>query len=126
MKLVFWTLALALWLGGCSSNSSPANYSLSEGEDGVFTSGNAGRPIPSNEIKGLTERQVIALFGTPQLDRKDAVTRVLRYKSDACTLFVFVTSDRVQYADAYDLKLRRLAPADRCAGSVAAQKRNSA
>lgn len=129
MKLVFQTLALAvsltLALGGCQSTSTAPNYTLSEGEEGVFTSANAGKPIPAASIKGMTERQVIATFGAPQLDRKDATTRVLRYQSDACTLFVFVSADRAQYADAYDPKMRRLAPADRCAGSIAAQKRSA-
>lgn len=129
MKLVFRTLAVALSLtlslGGCQSTSSAPNYTLSEGEEGVFTTSNAGRPIPAANIKGMNEQQLLATFGTPQLDRKDGRTRVLRYKSDACTLFVFVSADRAQYADAYDPKMRRLAPADRCAGSVAAQKRSA-
>ena len=129
MKSVFRilvpTVLLAVGLGACSGASSPANYTLSEGEEGIFTTSNAGRPIPAAQIKGMTEQQLLATFGPPQLDRKDALTRVLRYRSDACTLFVFVSSDRAQYADAYDPKMRRLTPADRCAGSVAAQKRSS-
>lgn len=129
MKPVFWILApvvcLAACLGGCSGNSAPTNYTLSEGEEGIFTTSNAGRPIAAAQIKGMTEQQLLATFGPPQLDRKDALTRVLRYKSDACTLFVFVSADRAQYADAYDPKMRRLTPADRCAGSVAAQKRSA-
>jgi hypothetical protein len=74
----------------------------------------------------MDERQLQETFGAPHLDRRDATSRVLRYQSDACTLFVFVTADRAEFADAYDLHLRPLKPADQCAGSVAAQKRRSA
>lgn len=118
-------LAVSLLLGGCVTTAAP-EYALTEGEEGLFRSANAGKPIPMATIKGMDEQQLRATFGMPQLDRKDALTRVLRYQSDACTLFVFVSSNRAQYADAYDLKLRRLAYADQCAGSVAAQKRGSA
>ena len=65
-----------------------------------------------------------ATFGAPQMDRRDATTRVLRYTSDACILFVFVQGSRAAYADAYDPHLRPLKPIDQCAGSVATQKRN--
>ena len=113
----------ALLLGGCVTNSNP-EYALSGGENGVFRSANAGKPIPLEKIKGMDEKQLLATFGSPQLDRHDAATRVLRYKSDACTLFVFVSGTHAQYADAYDPQLRPLKPADECAGSVAAQKHN--
>jgi hypothetical protein len=122
MKAAFGAIAAALALGGCVAGSNP-DYALSGGETGVFNSANPGRPIPLDRIKGMDERQLLATFGPPQLDRRDAATRVLRYKSDACTLFVFVSGDRAQYADAYDTRLRPLHPADQCAGSVAAQKR---
>lgn len=123
MKSAFWPLAAAsLLLAGCVSESTP-QYSLTGNEQGIFHSANAGRPIPVNQIKGMDERQLRATFGEPALDRKDASTRVMRYQSDACSLFVYLTNDRAQYADAYDLKLRPLMNADQCAGSVAAQRR---
>jgi hypothetical protein len=123
MKSAFWPLAaVALLLGGCVSESSQP-YSLSGNEQGIFHSANAGRPIPLSRIKGMDEQQLRATFGAPALDRKDASTRVLRYQSDACSLFVYLSNDRADYADAYDLKLRRLMNADQCAGSVAAQRR---
>lgn len=122
MKRGLGAVAVALAVGGCVT-ASEQPYSLTGGETGVFRSANAGRPIPLDHIKGMTEKQLMATFGAPQLDRRDATTRVLRYKSDACTLFVFVSGDRAQYADAYDPLLRPLQPADQCAGSVAAQKR---
>ena len=123
MKLAFWPLAAAaLLLGGCVTEPTP-QYSLSGNEQGVFRSTNAGRPIPVSQIKGMDERQLRATFGLPALDRKDAATRVLRYQSDACSLFVYLSNDRADYADAYDLKLRPLMNTDQCAGSVAAQRR---
>lgn len=125
MKLAFWPLvAVALFLGGCVTESTP-QYSLSGNELGTFHSANAGRPIPVSQIKGMDVQQLRATFGLPALDRKDAATRVLRYQSDACSLFVYLSNDRAQYADAYDLKLRRLMNTDECAGSVAAQRRTS-
>jgi hypothetical protein len=118
-------LAALLVLGGCVSNSSEPTYSLSGGEVGIFHSLNAGRPIPESQIKGMDERQLTATFGSPQLDRKDSWSRVLRYQSDACTLFVYVKGDRAQYVDAYDPQLRPLINKDQCAGSVAAQKHSA-
>ena len=112
----------ALLLAGCTTDQTP-RYSLSSGETGVFRSANAGRPIPLSQIKGMDERQLTATFGTPKFDRRDAATRTLRYHSDACTLFVYLTGDRAQFADALDPQMRPLPP-DQCAGSVAAQKRN--
>lgn len=125
MNSAFWPLAAAsLLVGGCVSESSQP-YSLSGGEQGIFRSANAGRPIPMSRIKGMDERQLRATFGLPALDRKDAATRVLRYQSDACSLFVYLSNDRAEYADAYDLKLRPLMNTDQCAGSVAAQRRTA-
>ncbi|SJZ94278.1 hypothetical protein SAMN02745126_02982 [Enhydrobacter aerosaccus] len=125
MKPAFWPLAAAcLLLGGCVSDSDP-HYSLSGGEQGIFRSANAGRPIPVSEIKGMDEAQLRARFGAPLLDRKDGTARVLRYQSDACSLFVYMAKDRVDYVDAYDPKLRPLMNVNECAGSVAAQRRTS-
>ena len=120
---------LFLVLGACTTQQAP-QYSLVGGEKGVFTSRNAGTPIPLERIKGMSEQDLVATFGAPGLDRKDEPARVLRYQSDACTLFVSLyrtngTTWRAQFADAYDTYLRPL-PVDPCAGSVAAQKRRSA
>jgi hypothetical protein len=122
----FGALLLA---AGCVSNS-PPQYSLSGGEKGVFSSRNAGSPIPLDRIKGLDENQLVALLGTGALDRKDDPARALRYQSDACVLFVYLyrksgTAWQAEFADAYDLHLRPL-PVDQCAGSVAAQKKRVA
>ena len=109
-------------LAGCVESA--PRYSLSGDEAGVFRSANPGRPISIEQIKGMDERQLAATFGTPKLDRRDAASRVLRYNSDACTLFIYVQGGRAQYADAYDPQMRSLS-ADQCAGSVAAQKRTA-
>lgn len=129
MKSALSALMFGLLLGGCVTDSSP-QYSLGAGEKGVFTSRNAGTPIPAERIKGLDEVQLAAMFGTGALDRKDDPARALRYQSDACVLFVYLyrrggTAWKAEYADAYDLQLRPL-PVDQCAGSVAAQKRRVA
>jgi hypothetical protein len=129
MKPAFGALAFILLLGGCVTDSGP-QYSLTGGEKGVFTSRNAGTPIPLDRIKGLDEAQLAAMFGTGVLDRKDDPARAMRYQSDACSLFVYLyrrdgTAWKAEYADAYDLQLRPL-PVDQCAGSVAAQKKRVA
>ena len=123
MKSAFSALAAALLLGGCVSDGGTPQYSLTGGEQGVFRSANAGRAIPVGTIKGMDENQLKATFGVPALDRKDGPMRALRYQSDGCSLWVYVSAGRAQYAEAYDPQLRPLANADQCAGSVAAQKR---
>ena len=130
MKWGFGGFAALLLVTGCVSNSSPPQYSLAGGEKGVFSSRNAGSPIPLDRIKGLSENQLVALLGTGVLDRKDDPARALRYQSDACVLFVYLyrksgTAWQAEFADAYDLQLRPL-PVDQCAGSVAAQKKRVA
>ena len=123
MKSASVALAAAFLLGGCVSDSGSPQYSLTGGEQGVFRSANAGRAIPVATIKGMDDAQLKATFGTPALDRKDGATRALRYQSDGCSLWVYVSAGRAQYAEAYDPQLRQLAGADQCAGSVAAQRR---
>ena len=129
MRSAFGALAAILLLGGCQTGGTQ-EYSLGAGEPGVFSSRNAGSPIPADRIKGLDEPQLVALFGAPQLDRKDGTARVLRYKSDACTLFISMYQRdgqpfKAEFADAYDTQLRPLPP-DQCAGSIAAQKKRVA
>ncbi len=120
---------LVLLLGACTTEQAP-QYALATGEKGVFTSRTPGVPIAPERIKGMTEQQLVSTFGAPALDRKDEPARVLRYQSDACTLFVYLyrtggTSWQAQTADALDTYLRPL-PVDQCAGSVSAQKRRIA
>jgi hypothetical protein len=123
MKSALVALAAVCLLGGCVSESAAPQYSLTGGEQGVFRSANAGRAIPVAQIKGMDESQLKATFGAPALDRKDGPMRALRYQSDGCSLWVYVSAGRAQYAEAYDPQLRPLTSADQCAGSVAAQKR---
>ena len=94
--------------GACTQNT--PQYSLSGGENGVFSSRNAGSPISLERIKSMSDDQVIATFGAPALDRKDGPVRALRYNSDGCTLFVYISGSpgRAQFADAYDTRLRPL------------------
>jgi hypothetical protein len=124
MKSAVRIACATLLLAGCVSESDP-RYSLSGGEVGIFRSTNAGRPIPVSSIKGMDERQLQATFGAPVLDRKDGPTRALRYQSDACSLFVYVSGGKAQHTEAYDPQLRPLMNVDQCAGSVAAQKRTA-
>ncbi len=123
MKSAWAALAVVSLLGGCVSNGDSPQYSLTGDQKGVFHSANAGRPIPLDQIKGMNEQQLQATFGAAGLDRKDGSSRVLRYQSDACVLFVYVSATRVTFADALDPQMRPLPPDD-CAGSVAAQKRS--
>ena len=110
-----------LLLTGCVEQA--PRYSLGSGEAGVFRSRQcrAGRSR-STTIKGMDERQVAPPSASADLDRRDAATRTLRYHSDGCTLFVYMTNERAQFADALDPQMRPL-PLDACAGSVATQKR---
>ncbi len=122
MNRAFLAAVLAsLFVGGCVSTSAP-EYSLTGNEAGIFRSNNAGRPIAVSQIKGMTEPQLTAMFGAARLDRKDASSRLLRYKSDGCTLFVYMNGPRADYVEAYDPQLRPLINIDACAGSVAAQR----
>lgn len=122
---IVWIPAFALLLAGCVTSSEP-KYSLSNNtETGIFRSTNAGRPIPVSSIRGMDERQLQATFGQPALDRRDGPVRALRYQSDACTLFVYVSGGKAQHTEAYDPQLRPLINIDQCAGSVAAQKRTA-
>jgi len=121
----FQTTALLVLLSAGACTQSGPGYSLSGGETGVFTSRNAGAPLSLDRIKGMSEQQVITTFGAPALDRKDGPMRVLRYQSDGCSLFVYVSAGRAQYTDAYDPQLRPLTNADQCAGSIAAQRRTA-
>ena len=123
MKQALWSLTtFSVLIGGCVQST--PQYSLTGGEQGVFHTQNAGRPIPVSQIKGMDEQQLQSTFGKAALDRKDAKTRVLRYESDGCSLFIYMQGDRASYADAYDPQLRPLMNADQCAGSVAAQRRS--
>jgi hypothetical protein len=115
-------VATSLLLAGCVKESAP-EYSLTGNETGIFRSANAGRPIAVSNIKGMDERQLMETFGAARLDRKDATSRVLRYQSDGCTMFIYMSASRAQYVEAYDPQLRPLINVDACAGSVAAQRR---
>lgn len=121
MNRAFPAALASLLLAGCVSNA-PPEYSLTGNETGIFRSNNAGRPIAVSQIKGMTEPQLTATFGAARLDRKDASSRVLRYRSDGCTLFVYMNGPRADYVEAYDPQLRPLINVDACAGSVAAQR----
>jgi hypothetical protein len=77
----------------------------------------------------MDERQVAGTFGSPVFQREESgVVRLLRFRSDACDLdlFLYATGGhwQVRHAEARDRTLRAL-PVDRCAGSVSAQKRTA-
>ena len=122
MNRALLAAAASLALAGCVNDSGP-QYSLTGNESGIFRTANAGRPIAVSEIKAMDERQLTATFGRATLDRKDAASRVLRYQSDGCSLFVYMKGPRADYVEAYDPQLRPLINVDACAGSVAAQRR---
>jgi len=122
MNRALLAAATSLVLSGCVSDQAP-QYSLTGNETGVFRTANAGRPIAVSTIKGMDESQLTATFGAARLDRKDAASRVLRYQSDGCSLFVYMSGPKAQYVEAYDPQLRPLINVDACAGSVAAQRR---
>src|SRR5690242_13297689 len=92
MKSSLVVLGAVIFLAGCVSDSGNPQYSLTGGEQGVFKSSNPGRAIPVSTIKGMDENQLKATFGTPALDRKDGPMRALRYQSDGCSLWVYVSA----------------------------------
>lgn len=116
--------------GASTGNGNGADrpaVTLASVEPGQFNSSRAGSPISVTTLRTMDERQVAATFGRPVFQREDGgVVRLLRFQSDACDLDLFLYSSggvwQVRHADARDRQLRTL-PVDRCAGSVAAQKR---
>jgi hypothetical protein len=112
--------------GGGNGDDRPA-VALTSVEPGHFESSRPGTPIPLATLKTMDERQVASTFGRPVFQRdENGVARLLRFRSDACDLDLFLyatgSSWQVRHAEARDRSLRTL-PADRCAGSVAAQRR---
>jgi hypothetical protein len=94
---------------------------------GRLESGRPGTPIPLATLKTMDDRRVAATFGNPVFQRDDnGVVRLLRFRSDACDLDLFLYAAggawQVRHAEARDRTLRAV-PVDRCAGSVAAQRR---
>jgi hypothetical protein len=131
MRLAALALS-ALSLAACVSDSSGgrtvSQYSLSSADPGVFASSNSGQPIPLETLRGMDERRVMQTFGRPVFTRDDGPARLLRFRSDACDLDLFLYQTgagwQVRHVEARDPRLRTL-PVDRCAGSVAAQKRSA-
>ena len=132
MRTLFLPLSMLAALGACTGGGDAGprtSYTLSGVEPGVFASSSAGNPIGMDRLKGMDERTVAATFGRPVFTRDDGPVRVLRFRSDACDLDLFLYpaggSRQVRHAEARDPKLRTLNPVDRCAGSVAAQRRSA-
>lgn len=131
MRLAVLALC-AFPLAACVSDSSGgrtvSQYSLTSAEPGVFASSNAGQPIPLETVRGMDERRVAQTFGRPVFTREDGPSRLLRFRSDACDLDLFLYQTgggwQVRHAEARDPRLRTL-PVNRCAGSVAAQRRTA-
>jgi hypothetical protein len=121
-------LSLAACGGDASGGRTVSSYSLTSADPGVFRSSNSGQPIPLDSLRGMDERRVAQTFGRPVFSREDGPSRLLRFRSDACDLDLFLYQAgggwQVRHAEARDPNLRTL-PVDRCAGSVAAQRRTA-
>lgn len=126
--LALCVLPLAACVSDSSGGRSVSQYSLSTADPGVFSSSNSGQPIPLERLRSMDERRVTQTFGRPVFAREDGPSRLLRFRSDACDLDLFLYQAgggwQVRHAEARDPRLRAL-PVDRCAGSVAAQKRSA-
>jgi hypothetical protein len=123
-----FTLLTACTGAGGDGGDRPA-VTLTSVEPGRFESSRPGTPIPLTTIKTMDERQVAGTFGQPVFQRDESgVARLLRFRSDACDLDLFLYSTggswQVRHAEARDRALRTL-PVDRCAGSVSAQRRTA-
>lgn len=119
-------LAACVGVSDSSGGRTVSQYSLSTADRGVFSSSNSGQPIPIDALRGMDERRVVQTFGRPVFTREDGPSRLWRFRSDACDLDLFLYQAgggwQVRHAEARDPRLRAL-PVDRCAGSVAAQRR---
>lgn len=128
VALALSALSLAACVSDASGGRSVSQYSLSTADPGVFSSSNAGQPIALETVRGMNERQIAQTFGRPVFTREDGPSRLLRFRSDACDLDLFLYQTgagwQVRHAEARDPRLRPL-PVNRCAGSVAAQKRTA-
>ena len=62
--LTFAGLPAFALLGGCV-NDTPSQYSLTNSEAGIFHSNNAGRPIPTSQIKGMNEHGHFSTWSNP-------------------------------------------------------------
>jgi hypothetical protein len=126
--LALCVLSLAACGGDASGGRTVSQYSLTSADPGVFRSSNSGQPIPLDSLRGMDERRVAQTFGRPVFSREDGPSRLLRFRSDACDLDLFLYQAgggwQVRHAEARDPNLRTL-PVDRCAGSVAAQRRTA-
>jgi len=121
-------LSLAACVSDSSGGRTVSQYSLSSADPGVFASSNSGQPIALESLRGMDERRVMQTFGRPVFTREDGPARLLRFRSDACDLDLFLYQAgggwQVRHVEARDPRLRTL-PVDRCAGSVSAQKRSA-
>jgi hypothetical protein len=130
LVVAFGVVSLTACTGGGATGGSGAErpaLALASVEPGRFESGRPGTPIPLATLKTMDDRRVAATFGNPVFRRDDnGVVRLLRFRSDACDLDLFLYAAggawQVRHAEARDRTLRTV-PVDRCAGSVAAQRR---
>ena len=119
-------------LFGASSSETPASYGptvvawrLSD-SPGTLYSRTPGRPLSLASIQGQDEDGLRRLFGRPQLVRDEGQAQVWKFRSDGCTLHVFMYRNGAGYAarhvEALDPQLRPLSDVAACAGSVQAQR----
>ena len=87
-------LALTALLGGCATT--PARIPI------------AAQPAPRpyvappglERVMGKTPATVIALLGSPRLDRTEGKTRQLQYSGKACVLDLYAVGPVITYAEA--------------------------
>ncbi|QQS10664.1 MAG: hypothetical protein IPK81_13475 [Rhodospirillales bacterium] len=124
------TLTLCAVLCACTGGGEQADrptIALASATPGTFSSSRPGTPIPLETIKTMSDQQVLSTFGRPVFERAEGPSaKLVRFRSDACDLDVFLYASgggwQARHAEARDPALRSL-PVDRCAGSVAAQRR---
>ncbi|MBV9836212.1 MAG: hypothetical protein JO055_17470, partial [Alphaproteobacteria bacterium] len=83
-------LSLAACVSDSSGGRSVSQYSLSSADPGVFSSSSSGQPIPLETMRGMDERRVAQTFGRPVFTREDGPSRLMRFRSDACDLDLFL------------------------------------
>ena len=69
-----------------------------------FAAQPAARPYVAppglERVMGKSPAQIVALLGSPRLDRQEGKTRQLQYKSTTCVLDLFAVGPVVTYAEA--------------------------
>ncbi len=114
MKSAFGALAVMPPAGRLPDGRGPGNIRWAPGRRACSARAMPARRSPRTASRASTSRSSSPCSAPPSSIARTGPARVLRYKSDACTLFVSMYQRdgqpfRAEFADAYDTQLRPLA-----------------